>query len=174
MTEYNSIDGTEKDLREYAWNYFQLHAAQRLTTFNFYIALSTLITTGLFASFHEGFQVPSLGIALGLLLMIFSFVFWKLEQRNRNLIWHAEEALKLLEEKIAAENTVTEHLKMFCNEERKTKIQKDSHGTLKNIWIYPYSYSNCFNIVFWVFALMGLFGALASVDSIGHFADFID
>lgn len=162
MTEHNSMGGAEKDLRNYAWNYFQLHAAQRLTTFNFYIALSTLITTGLFASFHKDFQVPSLGIALGFLLMVFSFVFWKLEQRNRNLIWHGEEALKLLEKNIAVENTVTEHLKVFYNEERKTKAQKDSRGAIKNVWIYPYSYSNCFNIVFWVFALMGLVGALVS------------
>jgi hypothetical protein len=72
------------------------------------------------------------------------------------------------------ENTVTEHLKVFCNEERKTKAQKDSRDAIRNVWIYPYSYSNCFNIVFWVFALMGLVGALASADSIERLTAFID
>ena len=72
------------------------------------------------------------------------------------------------------ENTLTEHLKVFSYEQRKTKAQRDSRGTIKNFWTYPYSYSNCFNIVFWVFALMGLVGALASVDFIEHLTAYID
>lgn len=76
---------TEKELRDYVWNYFQVHAAQRLTTFNFYIALSTAVTTGLFATLSQAFRVPLLGVVLGILLITFSFVFWKLDHRNREL-----------------------------------------------------------------------------------------
>lgn len=169
MADSDKVNSAGDDLRSYVWDYFQLHAAQRLTTFNFYIALSTLITTGLFASFHKSFQVPSLGIVLGLLLMVFSFVFFKLEQRNRHLIWHGEEALKRLENDFAVEEGVkASELKVFVNEEEKTKAQKHSRGAVRNIWTYPYSYSNCFNIVFWVFALLGLTGAVISGDVVGR------
>lgn len=150
-----------------------MHAAQRLTTFNFYIALSTLITTGLFASFHSSFGVPSLGIVLGLLLMVFSFVFFKLEQRNRNLIWHGEAALKRLEEGFVQGSADAEDLRVFLKEQRETDRRKAAHGPIKNFWTYPYSYSNCFNIVFWVFALLGLTGAIISADVAGRLTEAI-
>ncbi len=165
--------GDDNGLRGYVWDYFQLHAAQRLTTFNFYIALSTLITTGLFASFHESFGVPSLGIVLGLLLVVFSFVFFKLEQRNRHLIWHGEAALKRIEEGFAEGSAEAEDFRVFLKEQEETNTRKAAHRPIRDIWTYPYSYSNCFNIVFWVFALLGLTGAIVSADVAGRLTDAI-
>ena len=173
MANSGKADGDEDTVRAYVWDYFQLHAAQRLTTFNFYIALSTLVTTGLFASFHEGFRVPSLGVVLGLLLVVFSFVFFKLEQRNRHLIWHGEAALKRIEEASAGDSADSEGLKVFLNEQAETETRKRGRGSIRNIWTYPYSYSNCFNIVFWVFALLGLTGAVISGDVVGRLVDAV-
>lgn len=89
----------EDPLRKQAWDYFHLHSAQRLTTFNFYLGLSTATTATLFLTFQKDYRVPSVGIVLSLLLLIFSFVFWKLDGRNRELIKLSEEALKFFEEK---------------------------------------------------------------------------
>jgi hypothetical protein len=43
--------------------------------------------------------VPSVAIILSLLLVVFSFVFWKVDSRNRELINLSEEALEYFEEK---------------------------------------------------------------------------
>ena len=49
---------SDEELRKQAWDYFQLQAGQRLTTFNFYIAISSLLTTGLATSFKADIGLP--------------------------------------------------------------------------------------------------------------------
>src|ERR1051325_4877182 len=88
---------TRDRFRQQAWDYFAIHASQRLTTFNFYLVIATLLTTGILASFQKQYEIRFAGIVLGLLLLIFSFVFWKLDQRNKHLIRHAERALRAFE-----------------------------------------------------------------------------
>ena len=88
---------TEEDLRKQAWDYFQLHATQRLTTFNFYVGISSLLVGGLAATIKGDFEVPLLGGVVGVLLLVFSLVFWKLDQRNSDLIKGAERALMYFE-----------------------------------------------------------------------------
>ena len=81
-----------------------MQAGQRLTTFNFYIAISSLLSTGLVASFKTDIDFPYLGIVFGLLLILFSFIFWKLDQRNGDLIKGAEATLKFFEAKSTLED----------------------------------------------------------------------
>ena len=110
-------------IRKYIWDYFQLHAQQRLTTFNFYIVLSTLITTGLFSTFQKEFVLVPVGMVLGFLLVCLSFIFWKLDKRNSGLIKHAENALKFLEQKSRLEDTDVESpsLRIFTEEASNTE-----------------------------------------------------
>jgi hypothetical protein len=97
MNNPEDVNTVEKDFGDYAWKYFEFHANQRLTTFNYYIAVSGLVTTGLVASFHRAVEVPYLGIVLGLLLIAFSHIFWRVDARNRILVQYGEDALKLFE-----------------------------------------------------------------------------
>ncbi len=60
-------------LHQQAWNYFALHAQQRLTTVNFYLVLATALTAAAVASFGENFQFPGVRLAAGLLLSLLSF-----------------------------------------------------------------------------------------------------
>lgn len=83
----------QKELREYAWNYFSLHAEQRLKTFHFFVILSTVIT-GAVLTIIKDFKNVEYAAPLAFLLPIFSFVFWKLDLRNKELIKHGENALK--------------------------------------------------------------------------------
>jgi hypothetical protein len=149
------------NVRQYVWNYFQLHASQRLTTFNFYIIIATVVATGYVTLLSED-HLPILGITLGLLLTFLSFIFWKLDTRNKQLIKNAEDALKLLEEEYAKEKDGKPNiLRIFTYEEYQTNIIKRR----RSFWIWKkyYSYSNCFNLVFLTFGALGILAAIYSI-----------
>lgn len=92
------------------------------------------------------------GVGLGILLMAVSFIFWKLDERVRFLIKHAESALKWIEAKYDLEGYDDEShvLRLFTSEETRTA---DDH---------PFTYSRCFRWTFLVFGLIGLAGAILS------------
>jgi hypothetical protein len=85
-----------KDCRAYAWGYFAVHADQRMKLFNFF-----LIFSGLFLSALSGVRAmaPQSRIVslLPLGLVLASFIFWRLDERTRQLIRNAEAALKFLD-----------------------------------------------------------------------------
>jgi hypothetical protein len=135
-----------QDLREHAWQYFHTHATQRLTTFNFYLVVATLLATALFATFHKDFSAPGMGVLIGGLLIFTSFTFWKLDQRNRHMIGNAEEALKLIEEKLRLEHMSEKELatlKLFHRDE--IEITERKRRRTQKFWRNAYTYSDCFN-----------------------------
>jgi hypothetical protein len=139
-------------LRKQAWDYFSTHAAQRIATFNFYIILSSLVTTTYFASFKDGIDVAPVRPALGGLLCLFAFIFWKLDQRNRALIKNAERALRHFE-------AMEDHkpvAKVFTQEEIETQSRLLTGCRRLLFWRAHLSYSDCFNSVFAAFFLVGL------------------
>lgn len=154
--------GDSKDpnelLRKQAWDYFQMHSSQRLTTFNFYIVISSVTATVLFSTYQKDYKVPVLGIPLGLLLILFSYIFWKLDQRNRQLIKGAEAALKYFESTSTLEDNEGEpHIaKVFQHEEYAT-LKRKANNSIRP-WKSYYSYSNSFNRIFLGFAVIGLLG----------------
>jgi hypothetical protein len=93
----------------------------------------------------KDFGYPSLRCLFGFLLILFSFVFWKLDERAKLLIKNAEAALKHLEEQDATDIRVTH---VFRREEVLTRDAKASKIHL--------SYAKCFNMVFLVFAFLGI------------------
>lgn len=149
----------EADLRKQAWDFFQMQAAQRLTTFNFYIALSSLLFGGLIASLKVQDGVPFGGVLLGLLLVLFSFVFWKLDHRNRDLIKSAEETLKFFENKAQLEDEEGKpHIaRRFMREKHETNALKAARSWRR--WRNHYSYSECFRVVLLAFGIVGILGA---------------
>lgn len=60
--------------------------------FNFFVVLSGLVTAGLGATVQGSPRMAVLGMLLGFVLMLLSFVFWKLDQRSSFLVKHAEDA----------------------------------------------------------------------------------
>lgn len=158
----------DEELREQAWDYFQMQAGQRLTTFNFYIVISSLLSTGLAASFKPDICLPYLGIVFGLLLLLFSIIFWMLDNRNRDLIKGAEESLKYFESKslLKDENGKPHIAKRFTREEFDTN-EKKKHSSWC-FWRNHYSYSTCFGAVFMVFGLVGLIGFIISLVNLTY------
>jgi len=154
---------TDEKLRKQAWDFFQMQAGQRLTTFNFYIAISSLLSTGLVASFKTDLDFPYLGIVFGLLLILFSFIFWKLDQRNGDLIKGAEATLKFFEAKSTLEDEegIPHVAKRFSREEFDTNIKRSSHSW--RFWRNHFSYSQCLRGVFMIFGCGGFVGLCFSV-----------
>ena len=72
---------------------FDLHAHQRMSLFNYFLIASGSVAAGLAASLQRSGLFQILGTGLGALLILISFVFWKLDQRTAFLVKHAEEAL---------------------------------------------------------------------------------
>jgi hypothetical protein len=144
----------KKMFREYAWEYFKLHAGQRLQTFNFFLIVAGLLAGGTTALVKETGPAHGITIPLGLALTALSFVFWMLEQRTKHLVKNAEAALKYLDslEVLEDKQQVTHVLRLFDHDDHVVKVRG---------WCV--SYSRCFNIIFLVFGLLGIVLAVAGV-----------
>jgi hypothetical protein len=152
--------GTE-NLSSYAWDYFELHANQRMSSFKFFITLAVFMSTSLGASLSQ--QLYYIGILVGALLIIVSFVFCKLDERVRILIKNSELALKSLEGSFSNSNAQQPlELQLFRFEEAATKKQRQGKRTKLCFWKMYLSYRQCFNILFWIFGLIGLAGVTIS------------
>lgn len=138
-----------KELREYAWKYFDRHAEQRLKTFNFYILFCGAILAGMVAIMrddHASWLAPMLA---GVLCAV-SFVFWKLDQRTRVLTRHSEDALKYLENEMSDKlpdepGGVPHRCKVFVREKYNQERGRPDE----------WSYTRCFGLIFFLFGWGG-------------------
>jgi hypothetical protein len=144
---------TADALLEHAWNYFELHANQRFPLFNFFLVLSGAIAVGLVATLQGNQRFSALGVALGLLLGLVSFVFWKLDQRVSFLIKHGESALSEIEQAFPAHTA-----RLFLLEPQATKNAADRASW----WTRHWTYGQAFRLVFVVMGLVGLAGSVLS------------
>jgi len=146
----------EESFRDYAWNYFALHADQRIKAFHFYILLSTAIIGG-FALLMKNGELYKWMAVFGALLVFFSFVFWKLDNRNRQLVWNGEAALEFLDaqHQLPDQAGVPHVLRIFTHE----KV------TRADLPLYPlmaghFTYARCFRWVFLMFAIVGTYTSI--------------
>jgi hypothetical protein len=150
---------TEELFRQYAWDYFSLHADHRLRAFHFYILLSTALLGG-FALTVKGAGAPQGWMSVfGLLLVFFSFVFWKMDARTRQLVKNGENALKFLDDQHGLEDRdgLPHPLRLFSREAEMSR----------RLAVFPvlsghFTYARCFRWVFAMFAIVGAASAVAS------------
>nr|WP_154324838.1 hypothetical protein [Pantoea sp. 201603H] len=127
----------------HVWRYFELHAQQRMTVFNFYIAITGLLAAGIGFTLQLGGKYALFTSLMGIFVSFISFVFWKLDQRVSMLIKNAELALQDLESQ-------------FSNEKLKI-ITKDNGNNLLNLGIRStWTYGKCFRISFVIVGITGL------------------
>jgi hypothetical protein len=86
---------------EYAWNWFQYHAAQRLTAFNFFLVLVGFLLVGYAQAVDHRWD--GIGIAIGTLGALVGFGFWALDVRCEELVRCGSSALLTLEERLGVE-----------------------------------------------------------------------
>ncbi len=129
---------------------YNLFSEQRLKIFNFFVVLSSVISG---ATLTIAKEPPNLSYAspLGFLLAFFAFIFWKLDQRNKELIKHGENALKEIELYSKSNGESTLWVNLFLSEEKNTSDKRGSSNKL--LRFFYCSYSKCFNWVFLVFGI---------------------
>ena len=157
---------TEKEALDIAWKYFQQHASQRISFFNFYIVVASCMLTGLVTTFGSQFLAHHVGIAIGLMLAMTSFIFFKIDERNKFLTKKGEEALKEIESHysfLGTSGSSPSPLQIFRREEAHSRELKEEYKE-KGTWVVlqQISHSKCFNILLEIYGLAGFFGALVS------------
>lgn len=92
LSEEISKSEIEKMRFDYAWRWFDFHAKQRTTMFNFFLIVTGIVANGIFALLKDPVQQGPATIASfsGALITI-GFIF--LEFRNRALVKYAEDVL---------------------------------------------------------------------------------
>lgn len=96
-SEGNMQDPLDKIRFEYAWKYFEFHAKQRTTMFNFFIALSGVILGACAKLYIDNnydilFLISLVGAGV-------TYCFMRIDWRNEELIHIAEDELETLEDK---------------------------------------------------------------------------
>lgn len=140
--------------RDYIWNYFSLHASQRIAVFNFFVVMSGALTVGIAGALQGSRKLALVGTLLGPLLSLLSFVFWKLDQRVSFLIKYAERALSTVEETVAIAPAC-----IFMAEPRNTE---NSILNAKK-WSMQWSYGRSFRLIFVVMGILGITTTVVSV-----------
>lgn len=160
MTPESAVSTDRDDsltaLRDHAWEYFELHADQRLKTFHFYILLETGLVAAMLLAVRVGQPDLRMLAVIGLTMVFFSYVFWKLDYRTKGMIKVAEEALKLFERRTFGADMEMANTAPFTNDPQvRGLVGISPFGTL--------SYSKCFGAVFIAFAILGAAIMIASI-----------
>ena len=147
----------EETFRKYAWDYFAVHAAQRMAAFQFFITLATAIVGAFIALIGAGGQKWM--SVLGMLLTMLAFVFYKLDCRTKELIKNAEAALSHLDTQHALPDVhlLPSPLRLI-DRDRVSCEMTERGGFLRK----RYSYSKCFSIIFCTFGVLGIAAAVVS------------
>lgn len=94
MTQNKSMD----EAREHAWDWFSLHASQRMQSFNFFLVATAFLVAG-YATLLKDFPAIATGVAVAGAWM--AFWFNRLENRTRQLVHAAEAVLAKIQERLA-------------------------------------------------------------------------
>lgn len=144
-------------LHKQAWDYFAIVAAQRLTTLNFYVIISSVIASAQFTVLVSN-QRSRVAALLGVLLVFLSYVFWKWDRRSSDMVKVAEDALKYFENLVGwdDEGDVPHVVKVLRREEYLTNQLRKKRSLL--FWRNYYTYRTCLNLIYGGFALVGFVG----------------
>ena len=87
-----------KQTREHAWNWFALHATQRMQAFNFFV-VATAFLIAAYASLLD--KEPAAAAVLAIVGAWLAFWFNRLEARSRQLVDAGEDALRVSQARLA-------------------------------------------------------------------------
>jgi hypothetical protein len=142
--EDNSNDDQElaKQARDYAWNWFALHAAQRMQMFNFFLIATAFITAAYGALIGK---FPEAAMIVALLGAWLTFWFNRLDRRNRQIVEASEAALAVCEARLSNLVNIPE-----------VKIKKIVEEPMKE----ASSHARVINMIQWMILAVFLLGAV--------------
>jgi hypothetical protein len=144
VTTDDSTDRSSEAL-DHAWNWFSLHAGQRMQSFNFFLAATAFLVAGYAAALEKQRPVSA---AIALLGAWISFWFNRLERRTKQLVKAGEDALQPAEDRLA-DSTGNPALRIVA------KVETKAPGTA--------SYSKVIDIIEWTTLLVFAIGFLYAV-----------
>jgi hypothetical protein len=86
-------------LIDYAWKWFNYHATQRLTAFNYFLIIVAILANGYLICVDK--HLYALQVGLGLIGSIISIAFLAIDARNTQLVDDGRNALRKLERSMA-------------------------------------------------------------------------
>jgi len=90
----NPADKKLDHMREYGWNWFNYHAEQRTSMFNYSLAAASLLAAGFGASIDKH---PHLAATIGFVGALVTWSFFLIDGRNDKLVRRGERVLKAFE-----------------------------------------------------------------------------
>lgn len=90
------MENPETEARRYAWNWFALHAGQRLQLVNFWVVAVAFLATAFVQA--RSFHMVAIAFGVSLTGLVVSLAFVQLDIRTRQLEQVAENALRHFEE----------------------------------------------------------------------------
>jgi hypothetical protein len=124
---------------QYAWNWFDLHAKQRMQSMQFFLVISGALAAATGASIEGKAYVVAL--ILSVLITILSILFYLVEKRVKNLVKLSESALLKLEEHISRKTQLSDI---------RLAHRSDASGETM------VTYGKAFGAVFYFFGVAGL------------------
>lgn len=164
MAEGTAVDPKESALeasREYAWDWFDLHAKQRQQSFHFYLILITAVVGAYYLSTRQvGASSPTqqysaVPLVVSFIAAIFSYLFYRLDRRNRMLIRYAEAALISFEKDLAEKLGESSAPRMLQCAADPSRYQCDYVPMIT-------TYGDIYRIIFAVGGIAGLIGMKVS------------
>ncbi len=130
----------------HAWDWFSLHANQRLLMLRFYLSLNSAILAGVGAAYANNFYLGAW--VASFLSFVITLIFFGIDVRTKNLIVVSEAALLKLQEALSKKSGVNELELQRISDQKKHK---------------PYgSYKLLFRFMFATFAVTSLISLLTS------------
>ena len=133
---------TFNSANDYAFKWFEIHAEQRLKVFNFFLIISGFCVGGFFTALQAENRLAASVVSI--VLAVVAYGFKQLDSRTAQLTKLAEDflcqSLGALGEKLKSDQ-----LNLVLRAEDK-----------QGLW----SYRQIFNILFWLFGILGLLGAI--------------
>jgi len=100
-----SQDEIAEQVRDHAWDWFALHAAQRMQTFNFFL-VATAFLMAAYGSLLE--KHPLAAAAVAVVGAWLAFWFTRLDARMRQLVKAGENVLRIAQARLAERSAVAE------------------------------------------------------------------
>jgi hypothetical protein len=98
-------DEIVKHARDHAWDWFVLHAGQRMQSFNYFIVATAFLTAG-YASLLE--KHPEIAVGVALMGAWIAIWFNRLDRRTKQLIRAGENALEVTQARLAERAEIQE------------------------------------------------------------------
>jgi ADP-ribose pyrophosphatase YjhB (NUDIX family) len=138
---------------EYARNWFQYHAGQRLAVFRFFLILFAVVAAGFGTSWGNGhFEI---GAVLAFVLLLFTLYFWRLDERNLQLVKLAERYLAPAEERM---------LSLLGRPQIRLTVEADKRDRkLLFVRLRMYSFKETYRWIFCTIAVLGVLALAATV-----------